>query len=39
VEYAIMGIFIAVVIAGAVTLLGTTLRGMYQAAATAIGGG
>jgi pilus assembly protein Flp/PilA len=36
VEYAILGIFIAVVIAGAVTLLGTTLRGMYQAVAGAI---
>jgi pilus assembly protein Flp/PilA len=39
VEYAILGIFITVVIAGAVTLLGTTLRGMYQAVANAIGGG
>lgn len=39
VEYAIIGIFIAVVIVGAVTVLGTTLRGMYQAVANAIGGG
>jgi Flp pilus assembly pilin Flp len=39
VEYAIMGIFVAVVIAGAVTLLGTTLSSMYHAAAVAIVGG
>jgi len=39
VEYAILGIFITVVIAGAVTLLGTTLSSMYHAVAVAIVGG
>jgi pilus assembly protein Flp/PilA len=39
VEYAILGIFIAVVIVGAVTLLGTTLSSMYHAAAVAVIGG
>ncbi len=36
VEYAIPGIFIAVVIVGAVTLLGTTLSSMYQAVVSAL---
>jgi pilus assembly protein Flp/PilA len=39
VEYALLGIFIAVVIVGAVTLLGTTLSSMYHAVAVAVGGG
>jgi Flp pilus assembly pilin Flp len=39
VEYAILGIFITVVIAGAVTFLGTTLSSMYHAVAVAIVGG
>ncbi|HEY6276040.1 MAG TPA: Flp family type IVb pilin [Streptosporangiaceae bacterium] len=36
VEYALLGIFIAVVIVGAVTLLGTTLNSMYQAVVSAL---
>jgi pilus assembly protein Flp/PilA len=39
VEYALLGIFIAVVIVSAVTLLGTTLSSMYHAVAVAIVGG
>jgi Flp pilus assembly pilin Flp len=35
IEYALLGIFITVVIAGAVSLLGSTLSGIYQAMAAA----